>query len=179
MQIQKHWSSMILALLALISLILIPLVEIIIFPLGIMVYASYAVIWTLLFSPLILFRMKAEKLYIYIAFLFLLCILYWIPWNERKVFVHDLYSIHPGMTQAEAIKRMARWGDGKISSPIPLSTFLRQHKGVRIPEYGPQKLGEKKVAELYYKHKDKEYDADAGLVCISDGRVILVEFLPD
>lgn len=138
---------------ATIATVLIALVEIGAWPLGPKVYLTYGAAVSIILLWLVFWRFKAEKLVVWILFLLALCVLWITPWNSRKTFLRDFYSIRPGMTIAEVDARMKRYAKYNWST-------------------GP--------SQRIYRHSNTdEYGADFDIVDFKNGKVTKTLFHPD
>lgn len=101
--------------------------------------------------------------------------LYLIPWTSRKPFLRALGKVKVGMSEAEARKIMqgytpgTGWPDLAGSAPVPGATA------------GKSSFGELAIPNaLVFRHSnDPEFNSDWGVISLSNGVVIKVEFLPD
>ena len=122
-----------------------------------------------------------------------------VPWNPRKRFVHDLFSVRAGMSVDEVEAVMvgymkgagAKWQTPQGSAPPvrgpddPRDAAAAERARAafatyREPEY-PAGEGRLHVTGTmtYRWSTDAKYDADWGQVGFVDGKVAKVEFLPD
>jgi len=139
-------------------------------PCGSKWYAAFAGLFSAVMIPLVIWRYHTAKLLVYIAFLFALLALCVAPWNPRKRFLADLYSIRPGMTVSQVEARMKRYmlWDGRWRSAAAVSAGATQHGSAAAPN------------ELTYRHSDDPmYNADLGIIKLRDGKVVSVEFSGD
>jgi hypothetical protein len=105
---------------------------------------------------------RSKRVRLMIATNALILALYLVPWSTRKPFLHDLYSIKPGMTLAEAERIMARYKRGT---------------GWTIPGAGQEVSP---AGSIVFRHSDDGlFNADWGVVTIQAGKVIDVRFDPD
>jgi hypothetical protein len=116
----------------------------------------------------------------------IICALYFVEWSSRKPFLHDLYSIRLGMTEGEARKIMARYMEG---TGWPMFPGSKTNEGgtLRIlgnsSEYSTRAsdTGEMAIRDaLVFRHsKEGAFNSDWGIVTLSNGKVVKVEFSPD
>jgi hypothetical protein len=152
-------------------------------PLPLSVYAAYA---ALMVALLALAWGSARRAGAPAAALLTgLLVLYAVPWTTRKAFIRDLHQIKPGMTecQAEAIMRPYLRGSGWPACPL---SAPGSPSGAPPPPRGLGNLDEDRPPsrhvnkQMIYRHSnDPRFDSDWGVVGLSDGRVVNVEFLPD
>lgn len=98
-----------------------------------------------------------------------LLLLYLVPWNSRKAFLHDLHQIRPGMTQDEVAAIMASYLDD--------TTWPQCPPGLSPQTTTPRPAG---PTTAIYRHSNSgRFNSDWGVVHFTEGRVTRVEFLPD
>ena len=116
----------------------------------------------------------------------LIGLLYLVPWTSRKPFLRDLYSIRPGMDEAQVRQIMSGYMEGTgwparipgASEDVqhvidPLSGGAYATAGTATGEMGIQD-------SLVFRHSnDGRFNADWGVVTFHDGRVVDVSFSPD
>jgi hypothetical protein len=110
-----------------------------------------------------------------------------VDWTTRKPFLRDLARVRVGMTEAEVRHIMGRYtqGTGWPANPFDTSTNATgtltdvgsgsQYSTTTSPsgEMATQGL-------LVFRHStDGAFNSDWGIVCLSNGRVVGVEFSPD
>lgn len=144
-------------------------------------------------------RTQGSTKWVALAALSLSALVIAVPWNQRKRFVTDLYSVRHGMSVDEVEALMvayirgagARWDDPE--SPSRLVRGLSDPQDSRRttwpratldPYREPNHLtGEASLqatgAVIYRWSSDVNYNADWGLVEFVNGKVVRVEFLPD
>jgi hypothetical protein len=122
-----------------------------------------------------------------------------VPWNERKRFVHAVFSVRVGMSVDDVEAVMVGYTKGMgakwhlPNAPQPLVRGSGEAEGVRsaetagappdayrAPEY-PAGEGRLHVTGTmtYRWSDDATFDADWGQVAFIDGKAAKVEFLPD
>lgn len=117
-------------------------------------YGAYGALWGLFLAAWAM-RQRSGRPLISLAVLAAgLVVLHLVPWTSRKVFLADLAQVHPGMTEEQVERAMAR--HRRLSPPA-------QAAGTRA-----------------YGHSlEPAFDSDVGLIHFDGGRVVKVEFLPD
>ena len=148
-------------------------------------YALYAIVISVLLSPLIFRRFSGLKLVLYFCFLFSLVMLHCAPWTSRKTFVADLYSLRPGMSIAEVDQRMSVYlkGTGLPSLPVRLSaatnlTDLSTGNSYRLSD-GETGSGNLQTALVYRHSTEGRFNGDWGIVQVHSGRVMSISFSMD
>src|SRR5687767_12941112 len=86
------------------------------------VLLAMPVVWWLYLALLLLFAIgllrwqpvaaRRSRLTVFVAVVGAIATLYFVPWSTRKPFLHDLYSIRPGMTEADVRRIMGRYMEG-------------------------------------------------------------------
>lgn len=112
--------------------------------------------------------------------------LYTVEWTTRKPFLRDLDCIRVGMSEAEVRKLMGRYMEGTGWPAIPGSS-TNAPAALDIAGSGSQyatetsKSGQMVIRDsLTFRHSnDGAFDSDWGIVSLSNGRVVSVEFSPD
>ncbi|NMO16044.1 hypothetical protein HPC49_01575 [Pyxidicoccus fallax] len=104
-------------------------------------------------------------------------------WNSRKPFLRDLYSVKPGMTQAEVEAIMGRYlhGTGWPAHPLsPTGTVVDAASGATHASTSTPR-GELALAgSIVYRHTNEGWaNSDWGIVRFENGRVSDVSFSPD
>jgi len=129
-------------------------------------YAGYALIVAVVVAPFLRTAPQKSRRNGLTLSLSLMLIIVAMPWNSRKAFVRDLYSVRPGMTvrQVEAI--MGRYNE-----------YCIQPNTILSPD-GELALVDPNIAS--YRHSEEPaFNGDIGVVHFQNGRVVRVEFLPD
>lgn len=112
--------------------------------------------------------------------------LYFVPWTSRKPFLHDLYSIQPGMTEAEVRRIMGRYMEGTGwpapygGAPSGTGTLTNLGTGATHGT-GTSPSGQMTIkSSLVFRHStDGASNSDWGIVALNDGKVTGVSFSPD
>lgn len=112
--------------------------------------------------------------------------LYFVDWSTRKPFLRDLDRVRVGMTEAEVRGIMGRYMDGTGWPAIPGS--LSNAPGTlnvlgSDAHYAAEASSSGQLAirdALVFRHSnDGAFNSDWGVVSMSNGRVVHVEFCPD
>jgi hypothetical protein len=144
---------------AILFLVLLALVEIVLAePVAGWIYAPIAVLISGPLWPEGPDRWRSRRAIPLIAVNALILALFLVPWSTRKPFLHHLYSIKPGMTEADVVRIMAGYKE---------RTYLTHSNAGREALYT-------------FRHSDNGFfNADLGVVTIRDGKVVDIRFLPD
>lgn len=112
--------------------------------------------------------------------------LYFIDWTTRKPFLRDLDRIRGGMTEAEVRDIMGRYTEGTgwpaipgSSTNLPGTLNILGIDSQYSTETSPS--GQLTIRDsLVFRHSnDGAFNSDWGIVSLSRGRVVGVEFSPD
>jgi hypothetical protein len=148
-------------------------------------YALYALLWTVVLLPFLLYRASKRKTAIYFLFLAALLVLYAVPWNSRKVFLKDFARVREGMTMPEVEAIMGKYmkGTGWPAPPSATSTpkpLTEVGSGTTLMTTVSSE-GELTIQDgIVYRHSDDgAFNADFGVVQFKDGKVVSTEFMPD
>jgi hypothetical protein len=116
----------------------------------------------------------------------IICALYFVTWSSRKPFLHDLYSIRPGMTEGDVRKIMAGYMEG---TGWPVFPGSKTNEGGTLnivgssSQYSTRTSGTGELAirdALVFRHSNKgAFNSDWGIVTLSNGKVVKVAFSPD
>jgi hypothetical protein len=158
---------------------------------------AYPVAWWLYFSVAIAFaaallqpvpvRSQLARIGALVAVIAVIAVLYFVEWTSRKPFLRDLARIHVGMTKAEVQHIMRRYmeGTGWPASPFDKST----NSSGTLTDVGSgsqystttSQSGEMFIRDsLVFRHSDDgAFNSDWGIVSLSSGKVVRVEFTPD
>ncbi len=140
---------------------------------------AYAVAWWLYLSVAIVFaagfirpvsvRSQIGRLGGLAAIVAVVAALYFVDWTTRKPFLRDLDRIRVGMTEAEVRQIMGRYMEGSGWPAIPGSSTNAQGT-----------LNIVGSDSLVFRHSnDGAFNSDWGIISLSSGRVVSVEFSPD
>ena len=116
----------------------------------------------------------------------IICALYFVMWSSRKPFLHDLYRVRPGMTEGEVQKIMARYMEGTGWPMLP-GGKTNEDGALNIVGSSSQysshasDKGELAIRDaLVFRHSNEgAFNSDWGIVTLSNGKVVKVEFSPD
>lgn len=124
----------------------------------------------------------------------LLCVLVvLLPWNDRKQFVHDVYSVRAGMSVDEVEAVMggyikgagAAWQVPEVPDPrvsdVPAAVVVQSSfDAYREPAYPDAWEREHFTGTMIYRWSTRAaFNADWGSIAFVDGKVVEVGFLPD
>lgn len=117
-----------------------------------------------------------------LALLAVMAALYLIPWTSRKPFLRDLRRVKVGMSEAEVRKIMRGYMTGTGWPAIPGDAPAPDSiaNGAQ-PSRDTASFDELEIPNaLVFRHSDKaEFNSDWGVISLSNGLVVKVEFLPD
>lgn len=158
---------------------------------------AYPVAWWLYLSVTVAFavalirpvsvRSQRARIGALVAILAVIAALYFVEWTSRKPFLRDLAHVHVGMTEAEVRHIMSRYmeGTGWPASPFDSSTNAPS----TLTDVGSgskystttSPAGEMVIRDsLVFRHSTNgAFNSDWGIVALSSGRVVRVEFSPD
>ena len=112
--------------------------------------------------------------------------LYTVEWTSRKPFLRDLDQIRVGMTEAEVRQIMGRYMEGSGWPAIPGSSTnapgtLKIVGGDSQYSTETSPSGQMVIrGSLVFRHSnDGAFNSDWGIISLSSGRVVNVEFSPD
>lgn len=145
-------------------------------------FLTFAIVWSLLLLPFLIWRRSLTNCVVYVAFLVVLTRLYLTPWNSRKAFLWDFRRIQIGMTVEEVEAVMGSYIRGTGWPPHP-----SKDEGELVALGSPSRYkytcrGDEIVLVdcLVFRHDDHGlFDSDWGVVRVKDGRVVGTEFMPD
>jgi len=152
-----------------------------------------------LVSPTPLHRTKPKAKWVSSGALLLSVLVVLVPWNPRKRFVHDVFSVRAGMSVDEVEAVMvgyikgvgAKWQIPQGPDPLvrgpddPEDAAAAERARAAFDTYREPECpaGEDRLhvtgTMTYRWSTDANYDADWGQVEFVDGKVVKVEFLPD
>jgi hypothetical protein len=153
----------------------------------------------LLVSLTALDRTKPKAKWVSLGAFLLSVLVVLVPWNPRKRFVNDLFTVRPGMSVDEVEAVMAgyirgtgaKWHVPQGPAPSvrgpedPQDTAATARARAafdthREPDYPAGQARLHVTGTITYRWStDVKYDADWGQVEFVDGKVVKVEFLPD
>jgi hypothetical protein len=158
---------------------------------------SYPVAWWLYLCVAIAFaiglirrvslRRQLPRLGALAAVLAVILVLYVVEWSTRKPFLRDFDRIRPGMTETQVRDIMGRYmeGTGWPANPFDtrtnaISTLTDVGSGAQYST-ATSPAGEMVIRDaLVFRHSnDGAFDSDWGIILLSSGRVVSVQFSPD
>jgi hypothetical protein len=156
------------------------------YPVAWWLYLAVAIAFVLALWPFAPGRFQRSRIFSLLTISAVIAALYFVPWTSRKPFLRDLDRVHVGMTEAEARHIMSRYMEGTgwpaspFGSPTNSSTLSivgssSQYSTTTSPD------GHMVIRDsLVFRHStDGAYNSDWGIVSLSSGRVVSVEFSPD
>jgi len=157
------------------------------YPVAWWVYLAVGVAFAVgLVRPVPLSRQLA-RLGALVALLAVISVLYFVEWTTRKPFLRDLAKVHVGMPEIEVRSIMGHFMEvtGWPASPFDAST--NSSSTLTIVGSGSQystttsPSGKMVIRDsLVFRHStDGAFNSDFGIVSLSTGRVVRVEFSPD
>jgi hypothetical protein len=131
-------------------------------------------------------RTQFGRLGVFGAIVAAIAVLYFVRWTSRKPFLRDLYSVRPGMSEADARQIMARYVEGTgwpaVYDGAPSGTGTLTDLGTGATHVtGTTPTGEMTIlSSLVFRHStDGAFNSDWGIITLKDGRVTNVSFSPD
>ena len=156
------------------------------YPVAWWLYLAVAIAFVVALWPFASGRFQSIRITSLIIVSVTIAALYSVPWTSRKPFLRDLDRIRVGMTVSEVRQIMGRYleGTGWPASPFDSSTnngtlsvagSSSQYSTSTSPD------GQMVVRDsLVFRHStDGAFNSDWGIVSLSSGRVVGVEFSPD
>lgn len=158
---------------------------------------AYPVAWWLYFLVAIAFTIgiirpaavshQIIRIGILAAVIAVITTLYFVEWTSRKPFLRDLARVRAGMTEVEVRHIMARYIEGTGWPALPGSSPSNAPGTLNIvgnsSQYstGAAPSGEMVIRDsLVFRHSnDGSFNSDWGIISLSRGRVVSVEFSPD
>jgi hypothetical protein len=161
------------------------------------VLIAYPVVWWLYVSIAIVFalalirrgtpRAQLSRLGGLAGVSVFMAVLYFVDWTTRKPFLRDLDRVRVGMTEAEVRRIMGRYMEGTGWPALPGSSPTNGPGTLNIVGSGSHYSTETSSSgqltirdSLVFRHSnDGAFGSDWGIVSLSSGRVVRVEFSPD
>jgi hypothetical protein len=157
------------------------------YPVAGWLYLSVAVAFGMALIRIAPVRTQRVRLAALLAVCAVVAALRFVDWTSRKPFLRDLARVRVGMTESQVKQIMSRYieGTGMPRSPVEASTNV--HGTLTDAATGAQystglsASGEMTIENaLVFRHShDARFNADWGIVRLSKGRVVGVEFSPD
>ena len=157
------------------------------YPVALWLYLAVAVAFAAGLIRRLPVRSQLHRIGALMAVVAVIAALYFVEWTTRKPFLRDLDQIRVGMTEAEVRRIMGRYmeGTGWPTSPFDTSTngtstLTDVGSGSRYSTI-TSPSGEMIVrVSLVFRHSTNgAFSSDWGIVSLSSGRVVRVEFSPD
>jgi hypothetical protein len=158
---------------------------------------AYPVAWWLYLSVAVAFacalirpapvRSQIRRLGVLTALLVFIAVLYFVDWTTRKPFLRDLARVRVGMTEAEVRRIMSHYMEGTGWPALPGSSPTNGPGSLNIVGSGSQYSTETSPSgqmairdSLVFRHSnDGAFNSDWGIISLSSGRVVRIEFSPD
>ncbi|MCD6049652.1 MAG: hypothetical protein K0Q55_1055 [Verrucomicrobia bacterium] len=158
---------------------------------------AYPAAWWLYLSVALMFaaalirhlpvRQQLGRLGVLIAIIVFILQLYFVDWTTRKPFLRDLDRIQVGMTESEVRHIMEGYLEGTGWPALPGSNPTNAPGTLNIVGSGSQystatsPTGQLTIRDsLVFRHSnDGAFNSDWGIISLSSGKVISVEFHPD
>jgi len=158
------------------------------------VLLAIPVAWWLYLSAVLLFttgflarrpiQLQTRRIGVVVGVALGVAVLYFVPWSSRKPFLHDLYSIRRGMTEADVRRIMGKYMEGTgwpavYGSETPGEGTLATSDATYATTVSPK--GELAIRNsLVFRHSNSgQFNADFGIVEFKNGKVTQVSFSPD
>jgi hypothetical protein len=149
------------------------------------IFIGYGLFCTLILLPLLLWKASWLKFVCYALMILSLGVLYFVPWNSRKLFLRDFEKICIGMTvsQVEMIMgdyiKGTGWQALRSTDPSPATpTELSSDITMKTSDNPP---GDLEIQDsIVYRHSNEgAFNSDWGVVKFEAGKVVGKTFLPD
>jgi signal transduction histidine kinase len=157
---------------------------------------AYPVAWWLYLCLIVAFagglirpvsvRSQLARIGALVAVMAVTATLYFVEWTTRKPFLRDLDRIRVGMTEAEVRQIMGRYMEGTgwpailgSSTNAPGTLNIVGSDSQYSTETSPS--GQMVIRDsLVFRHSnDGAFNSDWGIISLSGGKVVSVEFSPD
>jgi hypothetical protein len=157
------------------------------YPVAWWLYLSVAVAFAVALIRPVSVRSQLARIGALVAILTVIAALYLVEWTTRKPFLRDLARVHIGMTEAEVRHILGRYMEGTGWPASPYDTSTNSSSTLTDAGSGSQystttsASGEMVIRDtLVFRHSTKgAFNSDWGIVSLSNGRVVRVEFSPD
>lgn len=132
-------------------------------------------------------RSQLARIGALVAVIAVIATLYLVEWTTRKPFLRDLDRVRVGMTETEVRGIMGRYMEGTGWPANPFDTSTNATSTLTDVGSGSQystttsPSGQMAIRDsLTFRHSnDGAFNSDWGIVSLSSGRVVRVDFLPD
>jgi hypothetical protein len=156
------------------------------YPVAWWLYLSVALLFSVALIRPAPFRNQLVRLGVLAGVITFIAALYFVDWTTRKPFLRDLARVRVGMTEAEARHIMGHYMEGTGWPAIPGSASnapgtLNIAGSDSQYATGTSSSGEMVIRDsLVFRHSnDGAFNSDWGIISLSRGRVVRVEFSPD
>jgi hypothetical protein len=149
-------------------------------------YLAVGVVFTAALARPVAVRSQLGRLGVLVGILAVIAALYFVDWTTRKPFLRDLARVRVGMTEAEVRRIMGRYMEGTgwpaipgSSSNAPGTLNIVGSDSQYSTDTSPS--GQLVIRDsLVFRHSnDGAFNSDWGIISLSSGRVVRVEFSPD
>ena len=157
------------------------------YPVAWWLYLSVAIAFTVALIRVAPVRAQRARIGALAAVIAGIAVLYFVEWTSRKPFLCDLARVHVGMTEAEVRRIMGRYIEGTGWPASPFDTTTNSSSTLTDVSSGSQYSTTTSPAgamvirdSLVFRHSTVgAFNSDWGIVSLSSGRVVRVEFSPD
>ena len=156
------------------------------YPMAGWLYSSVAGAFLIATWPFARGRFLLIRLALLVASVAVIAALYFVPWTTRKPFLRDLNRVRVGMTEAEVRGIMGKYMEGTGWPASPFETLTNDtplHITGSSSQYSTTTSADGQMVirdSLVFRHSNVgEFNSDWGVVSMSNGRVVQVEFCPD
>jgi hypothetical protein len=157
------------------------------YPVAWWLYSLVALVFTVALAWPASVRTRLARAFALAAAITVIAALYFIEWTSRKPFLRDLARVRVGMTEVEVRQIMGRYLEGTGWPASPFDTSTNAPSTLTDVGSGSQYVtstspsGEMVIRDsLVFRHAtDGAFNSDWGIVSLSSGRVVKVEFSPD
>lgn len=157
------------------------------YPVAMWLYLLLAVVFAAALIRPVSVRRQPARIIALVAVLAVIAALYSVEWTTRKPFLRDLARVHAGMTEVEVRHIMGRYMEGTGWPALPGSSPSHALGTLNISGSASQYSTETSSSgqmvirdSLVFRHSnDGAFNSDWGIISLSSGRVVSVEFSPD
>jgi hypothetical protein len=132
-------------------------------------------------------RSQIRRLTVLAALLVFIAALYFVDWTTRKAFLRDLAQVQVGMTESQVRHIMGHYMEGTGWPALPGSNSANGPGTLNIvgssSQYSTETSPSGQMAirdSLVFRHSnDGAFNSDWGIISLSSGKVVRVEFSPN
>lgn len=174
--------------LAALALVLLAFYEVgVAYPVAWWLYLTVAIAFIVALWPSASGRFQRARILSLLAISAAIAALYFVPWTSRKPFLRDLARVHVGMTEVEVRHIMGHYLEGSGWPSLPGNGPTNGPGTLNIVGSGSQYSTETSPSgqmairdSLVFRHSnDGAFNSDWGIISLSSGKVVRVEFSPD